>query len=527
MAYASLIQEATHATILILGVLGFILAIIFRSELKGLLDRLTEVQWKETKVRVNPPADPPELPASESTENLGTPPDDSESDHNPDDEPNEGETVEDAADIRSKMLQAYMLGDRGKGESFFARLAKAETDPTEARRDRARRSTFMFIGGIDTDALDKVREMTSDPDVGGFAHRMTGLALSHAGQEADAADAYGLAADAETSAIGRSQALEGRANALVADGRAQLACDELESAITAETDAGALQRLFGALAAAYQAGGHKTLQAIALHRRAELAGNDKKCWFDAAYAYGNSETPELAPLSVHCYRTALRFDSQHQWSSNNLAVAVANLGMPIPSVALYQHAIEQGNSLAMANVAEKYLRAGFAEDAQRLIDEALKVDDPDEKVTTVAAEIRSMRQSQEQSLSEIESVGTRAASFLSRYFKARFLPGVAITDAPDWTIGNSALKLSLRGRELELEWQEAGGVAPGRRFRGAIMGTSASGRFEKQKKMWPSSAEKIEWEDHGAGYVIISTTSLDLMRLDSKEDERLSASRPG
>ena len=71
MIFASWVDDLSSLTFLILGTMGFVLAIVFRKELNALIGRLTDLQWKDARVRAEPPQDSP------STEHAATPGDES------------------------------------------------------------------------------------------------------------------------------------------------------------------------------------------------------------------------------------------------------------------------------------------------------------------------------------------------------------------------------------------------------------------------------------------------------------------
>lgn len=58
---------------------------------------------------------------------------------------------------------------------------------------------------------------------------------------------------------------------------------------------------------------------------------------------------------------------------NNLGVQYSCLEMPGKGIKAYKNAIDKGQTIAMANIAQKYLNEGFVDDAQKILDKANKL----------------------------------------------------------------------------------------------------------------------------------------------------------
>jgi tetratricopeptide (TPR) repeat protein len=98
----------------------------------------------------------------------------------------------------------------------------------------------------------------------------------------------------------------------------------------------------------------------------EQRPDDQERRFALAYAYAASSQHELA--AFHYQLITSHKPSPAAW--NNLGVARSNLGMPISAVEAYKEAKKLGETLAMSNLAQKYLQAGFVQEAMALVNEA-------------------------------------------------------------------------------------------------------------------------------------------------------------
>lgn len=93
---------------------------------------------------------------------------------------------------------------------------------------------------------------------------------------------------------------------------------------------------------------------------------DTNLRFDLAYKYSNDKHEGLALLH---YKKLLNVEESLA-ARNNLGVAYAELGIVSKSVDSYFKAADKDESLAMANLAYKYIGAGFMKDATSLINKA-------------------------------------------------------------------------------------------------------------------------------------------------------------
>ena len=133
MIFASWVDDLSSLTFLILGTMGFVLAIVFRKELNALIGRLTDLQWKDARVRAEPPQDSP------STEHAATPGDESPEQDLGDDrdsedvsaEPEGASDADSEAAIRSAMYKAFLARNRQEGERRYEQLKAVVTDAPE------------------------------------------------------------------------------------------------------------------------------------------------------------------------------------------------------------------------------------------------------------------------------------------------------------------------------------------------------------------------------------------------------------
>jgi tetratricopeptide (TPR) repeat protein len=495
---ASITGSLEGLTPLIIAVLAFAAILLFRSEIKSILRRLTklEANRKGTRVSADLGEDPKE-PTDPSSSVAGR--EEPEAARESDEiAPIRAGDTGDAEAVRARMIHAYMDGDKKEGDELFEKLGPLEEDAGERRRDRARQLATQVVGGVDSNGLLGLKRMTEDPEVAGFAYRMIGICQNASERPAEAeeafAEAVALAADDDE----RATAAALRAEALTTLGRDGEGIAQLTEMVAGEADSSAMQTLWEALAEAYERIGDSELKALALHEVARLVGNNASKWFDAAYAYSKADEDHFTILTIHCYSIALSLKPDHQFAKNNMGAQLSGSQMPILGVDFYKEAADLGNTLAQGNMAQKYLNAGFAGDAEELLEDARKRPTPDTKIAEVTARIATKRKNEEERFAEIRDLGSRAGNFMLDYAEARNSPTPGLSG--DWKMSGASAELDLVGKELTVKWSQ-GSFRKARRFTGTIAGAGVSGQFSKEG--FSLSSENVSWEADGLGYGIL------------------------
>ncbi|SFJ17482.1 Tetratricopeptide repeat-containing protein [Pseudomonas guineae] len=132
---------------------------------------------------------------------------------------------------------------------------------------------------------------------------------------------------------------------------------------------------------------------IALEKSAEFSNGNRDKIFNAAYAQSNSN---LNFLAIENYSTLINLDPKHALALNNLGVCAAELKIPEKQVELYERSAAQNSSLAMANLATLYIQNGFLNDAEKILEHAIKTEDPHKNVGNTLFSLKNSRAENEQ-----------------------------------------------------------------------------------------------------------------------------------
>jgi tetratricopeptide (TPR) repeat protein len=128
-----------------------------------------------------------------------------------------------------------------------------------------------------------------------------------------------------------------------------------------------------------------------LERLLELEPADSANRFTLAYHY--DEKLGANALSLYHY-LLIPHEERHTSTWNNLGVVQDKLELSAKAVTSYQKAADLGETLAMSNLAYKYLREGFLAEAKAQCDRALATDEPHKNVNAALGQIHDAQESE-------------------------------------------------------------------------------------------------------------------------------------
>jgi tetratricopeptide (TPR) repeat protein len=390
-------------------------------------------------------------------------------------EDDEVDTKDDPVLLREEMFESYIKGEEQGGNRRFERLRSLESDPIERKRDEIRKHGGRYMGGIDPASLEILKAFTEDGEVSSTAHSMIGRSLHHVGKSLEAADEFKCAFENANTASDRAHAMVERAICLADAGQQELAIEELGNQLSKDSDSGLRAQIWTGLARVYSKSNLKKSAAVALHQAAVQAGNEADKWFDAGYAYTTLGSPDVYLLAMHCFRISLKLDSSLKHANNNLGVVLAGMDLPIEAIDHYRRSADKGATLSMANIADCYLQAGFASEADDLLKSARADPEPHKRVANVTADLEAKKADEAEKLSRMEGAGARAAEFMADYAVASWKP--AVDSAGEWKTGEFEASASIADGNIEITWKVKPPL-PYRRFIGSLEGAAMSGSFE-------------------------------------------------
>jgi tetratricopeptide (TPR) repeat protein len=243
-----------------------------------------------------------------------------------------------------------------------------------------------------------------------------------------------------------------------------------------------------------------------MERVLELDPADKETRFSLAYKYSDMGEDELA--AFHYSRIPINERSAIAW--NNLGVSLDRLGLHAKAIAAYRKSEEGGETLAMSNLSNKLIEAGFLIEAQKICDSALSRENYHKNIGTTLGRLKELPDEEKKSELEAFSKASLKVDFyrqfgaaLSRTFPLSF-PTVwqgkrgalnLIVDGPKFTLSGiyeesaGILGLALRGLNSTASNSGAKPVRWTIQYSGVIRGNAIVGKISRKRvEEAPSSA---------------------------------------
>ncbi len=273
------------------------------------------------------------------------------------------------------------------------------------------------------------------------------VALGQLGQEEEAARLYERAAACEKEA---SRAIGHLSSAAYWFMRASkpVDADSLVERIREITEPDQRIMVARALKSNAEVKGDNHLKIEAMEAIARFEPDNQDNRFSLAYAHSEMGSSELA---LHHYLLIPdRIRSTTTW--NNVGVAYQNLSLPGRAVAAYKRAAIGGETLAMSNLAYRFMNAGFFAEAEAEIARAMNDGIPHRNVGEAIAHLADLPDSETKSVKEIEAVAVAKVAFYRDLSQAILQPTIKIIQG-GWIGPKGPISIVLSGTEFGAVWE--------------------------------------------------------------------------
>jgi tetratricopeptide (TPR) repeat protein len=183
----------------------------------------------------------------------------------------------------------------------------------------------------------------------------------------------------------------------------------------------------------------------AMERVLELDPADKETRFSLAYKYSDMGEDELA--TFHYFRIPMNERSEIAW--NNLGVSLDRLGLHGKAIAAYRKSEEGGETLAMSNLANKLIEAGFLIEAQKICNIALSKENYHKNITATLGRLKELPDEEEKSELEVFSKASLKSDFY-RQLGAALSRTFPLNPPTIWQGKRGALSLVVDGPNFTL-----------------------------------------------------------------------------
>ncbi|MBI5192005.1 MAG: hypothetical protein HZA08_01030 [Nitrospirae bacterium] len=221
----------------------------------------------------------------------------------------------------------------------------------------------------DVNALRHLEELVAANPKNEDAHRQLAIALESMKMWDKATREFLTSADLESDSSDKCSDYRRAALCMFMGGRITEGKKLMEEKLQQYKNEEPAYHLYKALIDMADKEGDKETFVLHAERALELNPADHNLRFQTAYKYNELSRRHLG---LYHYRL-LETHNRDGACLNNLGVVLSGLQLPCRSIASYKESAELKNTLAMANLAYKYLETGFANEALGIINGAFKL----------------------------------------------------------------------------------------------------------------------------------------------------------
>lgn len=319
-----------------------------------------------------------------------------------------------------EMVLAFQQGDNEAATAEYDKMQASESDPVKRVRNEGFYWNLRFEHAADGTALSRLRELAEQhADQRSVLLSLLASCHLHVKDYDKARAVYERAMQASTDETERAHRAVSVARCDRNLGQAKRGLHHL-SRLLAEASTDPVRCiLYEGIAEVEEARNEPKMRAMVLDKVSEYKPIDLYARFDAAYAQSEVGFDRLAILNYHSIQSIHPKDTI---AFNNLAVLLADAKLPTLAISNYRSASNAKVTLAMANLAFRYLDAGFEGEATELIDAARKEDDVNPAVGRALAALADRREKEEEEYRRILESAEEEQRFLRSFVDAFYVP---------------------------------------------------------------------------------------------------------
>lgn len=284
---------------------------------------------------------------------------------------------------RTEMIFSSIEKKKDRAERAYKELMKLNQDNLSRKKDDVLKLKLFHTFG-ETNSIDELKKYSNDNDIKFDALMAIGFCYSFSNEVANSNKFYLDAMSNANNDEDRVSAVSQYSSNLYKDKKKTEALEILSETLQKVTDPSCKIELYENMAKIYEKEKDYENRAFVFDKAVELKPNDQNLIFDAGYSYAESKYDELSLLH---YKNAEKINPKNGAVKNNLGVQYDNLNMPIKSIESYREADKLNITLASANIAYRFMKAGFVAEAKNILDIAKNKDDVHPNVNEALSEI--------------------------------------------------------------------------------------------------------------------------------------------
>ena len=217
------------------------------------------------------------------------------------------------------------------------------------------------------------------------------------------------------------------------------------------------KKIYEALAEVYDKNQNWILKSLAYEMALSWSPANTALLFDTSFAYTNgykSSVEQIPSLALLHYKELIEFDQKSQAGYNNLGVALSSFDLEGLAIENYKKSIEQGNTLAAANLSSRFIYAGFYKEAKMILLEAKESDDIHQNVWTALESLSKKEKEEADKYASILAQAKEEQKFIRKFGEAFFGRPTQPFALGHWTYESTAVEIRQLPNPLysELKW---------------------------------------------------------------------------
>jgi tetratricopeptide (TPR) repeat protein len=186
--------------------------------------------------------------------------------------------------------------------------------------------------------------------------------------------------------------------------------------------------------------GDRLLEISILEEMIQLRPADTSLRFNLAYAHSEEGNADLA--LYHYLKIPVPDRESSTW--NNLGVAFSSFHMPINAISAYRMAEEEEGALAMCNIGQTLIGAGFLQEAREIADKARAINAEQKQLSELLSRLDEMPREEDEKLKKMLNEIRPKADFF-RKLGASVLRPTPATFPPNWSSPDTTLRATFDG----------------------------------------------------------------------------------
>ncbi len=456
-----------------ISILLLVLLFICRDAISNLLSRLTSFSLKTVDSELGINAAAPTNVSEEKTVDFP----------NADEKPtahDEESEIEDKTKEKN-WCAAFEDGQLEAAEAAFKKYALEEKDEVELEENKAFYLFLRFTKGKDNSAIDDLEELVRTAKTeASKLNSLTWLSfcLSDSMQHKKRVKLWEKAvAEIESQPL-VTKAILCLAYALNKENQSGKARKLLIDRLSKIEENEQKGKIFEALSNIEESLGNKTVSVYCKDKSLEFDPNNRDELFNSAYSASNKGVDDI---SISNYLLLIRIDSENSIALNNLGVRAQEAGLKIKAIENYKKAASHENTLAMANQGNLLLGAGFTEEAEKIANKALELEDTHKNVYSLITAINEKKKEQGIKWDKLSEKSLNRQKLIRSYIEQYYLGNHKELEGEWFAKGSFLTKITINNEKLEASWDEPasalGGSIYTAKLTGSVSGSSFSGQY--------------------------------------------------